>query len=321
MSTIFRAAHQAAKTLLPSLSCPHSTLYSNSSRNMQMFIYHWWQKTILLLWEANRLSAHSHVWYWLRIRIHLNPNGVFLCSKYVKKMTKKRSAFDSSYLWKYFDIHADHMWYGWVRQRRLLYIAGVCVHRNEETTTSVRYFFLLKKQQELICRRVIANNGNATLSSHNFCCLDLLFYSSSIPFNVRSIAVCWLYCVHRLRWCVCEQWACLLSVCLRRERKNKANHVLCLLCIQMVTQYTDSETRSILWLSLILMRSIRFRRYLFERSLSRSSVHSICVCILLSAHTVIGVFDTWPPSLENSTTHIFAIVPVSHYWKYVGCGL
>lgn len=58
-----------------------------------------------------------------------------------------------------------------------------------------------------------------------------------------------------------------------------------------------------------------------------SSTHSRVLVFIQSAsvfscrYTIIGVFDTWPPSLENSTTHIFAIVPVSHYWKYVGCGL
>lgn len=215
------------------------------------------------------------------------------------------------------------MWYVRVRQRRLHSICRhICVEWNEVN----HYKYKNEKwkngeewtAKEIRCRRVIANNGNATLSSHNFCCFLFgfasIFFFFHLPYRsmcARSLCVCQsvLMCV-----CVdcCEfayllmcEWVCMcvFTFCMPSERtkrkknekkKRETNHVLCSLCIQMVAQYNDNKTQSNIHYSytlaissLILMHFVRLLRYLFAVSIVSATLALgicliLCLCLCLS---------------------------------------
>lgn len=186
-----------------------------------------------------------------------------------------------------------HVWYGRVKQRRLLSIAGLWIKRDEQTTTYAR----TKKWNR--------KKWYADASSQTTAMLPCP-HTMSVVFHLLPFGV-FVGCV---RWCTTYERVCVPTVrMLCRERKTRKKQIMCCeypFCIQMVAQHNDT-TR---WLSLTLVRFVRLLLYiphiscwvLRSRALVFVRIAFVFRCSKRTQHNI-GVFDTWPPPLENSTQH------------------
>lgn len=190
-----------------------------------------------------------------------------------------------------------HVWYGRVKQRRLLSIAGLWMKRDKQTTTYTR----TKKWNRTKSYADASSQTTATLPCPHT--ISAVFHL--LPFSVSVV----LGGAPRTSVCVCVCAYCPYASERTKEEK-KANHVLWILVV-----HTDG--RATQWhhsLAISYTRTFRSFALVYSRYLLLSAEVSGARALVFvriafvfgcskRAQYYIGVSDTWPPPLENSTQH------------------